>query len=367
MLSSLHIKNFAIIEEESVTFTEGFSALTGETGAGKSILLDALSLLLGERASVEMIRRGAPRATIEGHFHFAPPWIERVEGRLEALQLPPTKDEISLEIKRSINRSSANKLWINGAPARLTALRQLTEGLLEIVRQHESHQLHEPESHLGLLDRFAGLAEEAAQLSETVDRWKRLESEARRLTEQQAQDQARLERLEAQIARLERIAPEPGEDERVAQQLALLQAAEGLSIWVDGGLHELYARDGAILESIERLQQQLSSFIHVDPRLDAFHQALNRAHLELEELHHDLRRFRGEIPSDPEQIRELESRRDQLEALKDEFDATLEEIIEELDRSRAERDSLLAAGSQIKKLERDAAAHHRRAGVIARG
>lgn len=353
MLHHISIQNFAIIESEEVYLSEGFTVLTGETGAGKSIILDAITLLLGGRASADMVRRGQDRASVEGTFTLSGEDREVIEARLRALSLTPREDG-QLTITRAVSLSGKNKAQVNGQETRVANLRGLTEGLVEIVRQHESYTLLDPESHLGLLDEFGGLTGETLGVGDLVERSAGLERERRQLEASESQRRERLRQLKAQLEQIERLAPEPGEDERLEREIRLLHAAERLKGWVDEGLTSLYSRDGAVLDTLTGLSRGLERLTEVDERLQGFYEALGRAQLELEELTHDLRRFRGEIPTDADALSSLEARLAALEQLKSDYALSLEEVLGVAEEARRERAALRALDARVGEAAREA-------------
>ena len=346
MLQHLHIQNFAIIEEEKIQFSQGFTTLTGETGAGKSIILDAIMLLLGGRANADMVRRGKTQARVKGLFYLEGHQKHMIEARLASLNLPIQEHGL-LEVERMVSLKGKNRTKINQTTLRVSHLKGLMQGLVEIIRQHESYTLLDPEQHLHLIDAFGGLKEEAQSLYQDVERWQSLELEQRKLKKTQDLRQQRIDYLSTQIDRINRISPQKNEDDQIDRDLRLLHAAERLNRWIDEGIYTLYDRSPSVLDEVSGLESGLDSLIDVDERLGLFFDALGRAKLELEELTHDLRRFKGEIPTDSDLVSELETRRNQLEQLKQDYDASLEDIIEQLNGFQAEKSELESLDQRI--------------------
>ena len=355
MLSHLLIKNFAIIEEEQIEFESGFTALTGETGAGKSIILDAMNLVLGGRASTDMVRRGEVKAEVQATFSLSIKEAQQIQVRLvkHGIKLANTQ---RLKIRRVVSIHGRNTAQIERSRVSTATLRTITEGLIEIVRQHESYTLLDPDQHLGLLDAFGEHQSEVKALTAEVEHWRSLETEQRKLKASQRERQDRIHELQARIDHIERLGPEAGEDEQVDRDLRLLHAAENLSLWVDQGVQTLYEENNSVLERIERLSSSLERLVHVDERLLQFYETLQGSHLELDELTHDLRRFRGEIPHDQSTLIDLETRRAQLEQLKDEYGLSLAEILEQAHVLRQERDELETLNLRVKAAQIEAQA-----------
>lgn len=266
MLSRLLIKNFAIIEEEDIEFESGFTALTGETGAGKSIILDAMALVLGGRASTDMVRRGEVKAEVKATFSLVSHELGIVKERLHQHGIS-LEDDRYLTIKRVVSIHGRNTAKIERSRVSTAVLREVSEGLIEIVRQHESYTLLDPDQHLDLLDAFGEHQSEVRPLSQAVEHWRALEAEQRKLKASQAERQARIQELQKRIDHIDRLGPEPQEDEQVERDLRLLHAAENLSSWVEQGVHTLYEEQNSVLERIERLSSGLERLVHVDERL----------------------------------------------------------------------------------------------------
>ena len=357
MLSQLYITNFAIIETEEINFESGFTALTGETGAGKSIILDAIDLILGGRASVDMVRRGEIKSTISAQFKLGEVERKWLKPRLAAKGIPCSPSG-NLSIRRVVSINGRNSAQVNKVRVSTSALRELSEGLIEVVRQHESYTLLDPDEHLNLLDSFGELQTEAEILRNEVQNWKTLEAEQRHLKSTQSERWLRIKELQTRLDHIERIHPEPNEDEQVERELRLLHAAESLKAWVNDGISTLYDEKNAILERLDRLSNGLEKLVDIDEKLLGFHEALQRAHLELDELTHDLRRFRGEIPHDHSTLTELETRRAQLEQLKDEYGLNLEEILQQANYLRQERDELETIDLRVTAAEIEAKGAH---------
>lgn len=354
MLSHLKIENFAIIEREELHLSEGFTVLTGETGAGKSIILDAVTLLLGGRASADMVRRGEEQALIEGRFKFTGEDHLFVATRLNQFGLPlsilsqnPICSELT--ILRTVNRNGKNKTKANGVDLRVSDLKLLTEGLIEIVRQHESYALLEIENHLSILDDFGGLQLDVSSLAQVYHQISTLEKEQQQLLQTQTDRKIRLGILDEKIKRIEQLKPIQDEDVHLVRDLKVLRAAESLRTWVDEGLSSLYERDGAVLETLGLLERDLGKLIEVDDRLQLFADSLERAKLEIEELSHDLRRYRSSVPDDPQALSEAEERFEALENLKDDYGLSLGEILAEVAAASIERSTLLALDQRIEQ------------------
>jgi DNA repair protein RecN (Recombination protein N) len=352
MLSHLHIKNFAIIEEEDVYLSDGFTVLTGETGAGKSIILDAMTLILGSRAHNDMIRRGKQKALIEANFQLDGDHLALMNTRLEQLgikSLPKGK----LQIMREVSLNGKNRCRVNRQVLKISHLKALTEGLIEVVRQHESYTLLDADQHLSLLDSFGALEDECVHVKQAVDKWQSLEREYKRLQHTQSQRKERLHYLDQHIQQVERLSPESHEDERLDRELKLLHASERLRTWVHESMYTVYEQNPSLLDQLYHLTRGVEQFVTIDEQIDGFHQTLTRASMELEELSHDLRRFLNELPVNQDQLSDLEHRRNQLEQLKIEHNSSLAEIITKIEVLKQERTCLKHDQVRLKHMQKE--------------
>ena len=345
MLSHLLIHNFAIIEEEEIHLSSGFTVFTGETGAGKSIILDAIILILGGRASADMVRRGESKASVKGTFNLSSDERLYIEDRLKTYKIKARPDG-RLKVLREVSLTGKNRTRVNGQSFKVSDLRSLTEGLIEIVRQHESYQLLDPEQHLHILDAFGSDPQARQALEIEVDHWIQLKAEQTHLKRTHLERERRVHQLQSQIARVEQLSLMPGEDEQVDRDLRLLHAAETLRVWVDEGVHTIYERSPSLLDQIDDLSRGLERLTSIDERLEGFYEALSRVRLELDELTHDLRRFHGELPIDQETLSELEERRAQLEKIKEEYGVSIEDVLHTIEQDRKEYQVLINLDSR---------------------
>jgi DNA repair protein RecN (Recombination protein N) len=352
MISYIHIHNFAIIEEEEIKLHPNFSALTGETGAGKSIILEAITLILGGRASADMIRQGQEQASVMLCFKLKPKYQALINQRLEQLKHPILSVNDELKIQRVISSNGKNKITMNGLSIKQAELKDLTEGLIEIVRQHASHVLLDPEQHISLLDGFGKLLEQRERVSQKYDKYQSLEQEVKQLTQSQAQRKAKIQQIEKQVNQIEKINPESGEDDRIEKELRMLQSSERLKRWLDEASQQIYDQPHSIVDLLSTLGKNLEKLIDLDDRLTDFHEVIMGASMGLSELHRDLKRFKNEISNVQSRMQELEERRAELDRLKDEYELSIEEILAQVSRLKAEKDELVALDFRLKGLDK---------------
>lgn len=322
MLTDLLIRNFAIIDRLQVTFGAGFNVLTGETGAGKSIVIDAVGLLLGERARPDLIRTGEEEATVEALFDLS----ACPESRRE-LADAGFDDGEELLLRRIVSRSGKNKVFINGALATLGQLQGLTAGLMTIYGQHAQQGLQRPDLHLEMLDAMADAGALLADYHVAHGEVRHLEERLRRLDEAERERRNRLDFLGFQSRELAGAELRVGEDEELEAERLLLLHAEKLAMATAGGYETLYGADGAVCERLQTLAGGLEQLLHIDPALGALAENLRGACFALEDVALQLRAYGQKISFEPGRQNEVEERLARLAALKRKYAPTIPEIL----------------------------------------
>ncbi|NPC57667.1 DNA repair protein RecN [Caenimonas soli] len=298
-LKRIALRDFVIVRELELDLSSGFSVLTGETGAGKSILVDALQLALGSRADAGVVREGAARADISAEFDLPPalaPWLE--EAGFEA--------DDSLLLRRSIDSQGKSRAWINGSPATATQLRELADQLVDIHGQHAWQSLTRPEAVRGLLDGYAGLTTQALQ-----QLWQRWRGAQKTLADARAaQDslQRERERLAWQIAEVEKLAPGEHEWDELNTNHARLANAQSLLEAAQGALQALEGEDGGAARSLSQAQALLQGQAHVEPAFRELAQVLASSLAQAEDAAHSLHGYLRKTDLDPQRLAELDDR-----------------------------------------------------------
>ncbi len=329
MLAELRIRNFAIIEEAALEFCPGLNILSGETGAGKTIILSALGLLLGGRASPEVIRTDAKEAVVEALFE--------LEGELalEGLAARPP-DQRELVIRRVIAEGGRSRVLIDGELATVQTLSRLGPALVQVYGQHEAQSLLRPESHETVLDRFAGVENLVVQYRElhqlAQSRKARLEDLMRR--ERERADLLDLARF--RVIELEKAELIPGEDEDLQKERVVLANAAKLSVAAHESEEMLYGAEGAALDIIAKAEARLAEAAELDAALSAPLETLRASRANLEETAHSLRAYGDRIEADPARLEQIEARLQELTRLKRKYGGSLDEAIATLEKSRAE-------------------------------
>ncbi|PLX93893.1 MAG: DNA repair protein RecN, partial [Desulfuromonas sp.] len=248
MLTDLSIKNLAVIEQLQVRFGPGFNVLTGETGAGKSIIIDAMGLLLGQRMRNDLVRTGEETANVEAVFSLTDqPEVRRL------LQEMDFDDDDELVIRRSLSRQGKNRVYVNGALATLTQLQQLVTPMLAIFGQHDQQQLQRAENHLRLLDGFGQCQDLLLEYQQCYRQWRQQRHQLEALQQAERDRTARIDLLSFQLEEIRSAALQPGEDESLATERLRLQYAERLYAGCQQGYERLYADEGAVCEQLGAL------------------------------------------------------------------------------------------------------------------
>ena len=330
MLRFLRIRNLAVIEAVEVEFEPGFNVLTGETGAGKSILVEAVGLLLGARASADLVRTGEPLATIEAIF-------DDPGGR-------------ELIVRREISNQGRSRSFIDGALATASALRDLSARLVELHGQHEHQVLLDPLAHLPLLDDYAGGGEIAAQVASVWVRLRSLRDELERSRMDEREKSARLDLIGFQLGEIEKAAPKAGEDEQLTATRQVLASAERIQRLCEESYAALYDRDDAVLAGLGGVWKRVGELATIDSQFGPYVESRDGIKSQLEDLAFFLRSYADGIDASPARLQEVEDRLALLDRLKRKYGPTLHDVIERGAALARERDFLTGAGEGAENL-----------------
>jgi DNA repair protein RecN (Recombination protein N) len=347
VLRELRVKNLAVIESLTVPFGPGLNVLTGETGAGKSILIDALTLLLGERAQpAETIRTGAETATIEAVFD-APkksPVATLLQEHGIALE-----DGI-LVVRRELVRGARGRVFLNDANATLALLERLGETLVEVHGQHEHQALLRPARHLDLLDSFAGLGILRDRLRQRHDEWKSVSAELEALRVTARDTAARTREHQDAMAEIDAARLRPGEEDELRDERRRLMNAERLAEGANAAYRELYDDQASAVERAGRVATLLREMARIDPTVEPAVQALDTALVQLDETARTLRTYRDGVVFDPPRLEAIERRVDEIGRLKRKYGETVEAVLAHRARIEADLGGLARAGEDEGKL-----------------
>ena len=321
MLVQLNISNFAIISHLEITFKPGLNILSGETGAGKSIIINAVNLILGGRASADLIRSGSNEARVEALFSLPKhPFLSKL---LSDLGLPFQGE---LLIRRTLSREGRNKIRINDSMVTLQALSKIGATLISISGQHEHQLLLRPDNHLYLLDDFGGLTPERLELNESFRQYQSLKEELRRLEKGIREDEERQELTRFQMKEIETARIKEGEDALLEEERKRLRYAEELMESVAESYQLLYEKGDSVLSDISHCIKRMEKGAEVDRRLIGIKDALEKAKVELEETALELRDLQKTITADPSRLEEVEERLQLLNRLKRKYGPSLEDV-----------------------------------------
>lgn len=346
MLAQLTIADFAIIDSLSVNFSGGLNILSGETGAGKSIIINAVNLILGGRASPDLVRTGAERALVEALFQL--PAESLLSKSLDNMDIPFNGEML---IKRTVSREGKSRVWINGSLATLQILSQLGPNLISVSGQNEHQLLLRPDKHLFILDDFGGLTIERIKLNELYRDYYSLKEEAERLRTSLREEEERRELTQFQIKEIEEAKLIPGEDSTLETEKSRLIHAERLMDVVFRSYQALYEKEESVLSVLSVLGKDMDKGVDIDPHLDRYKKQLESAQLQLEDLALELREFYSKLKLDPKRLEEVEERLQLIRRLKKKYGPSVESILsfkEELCQ-RAYR--LTQKKEELKKLE----------------
>ena len=331
MIRYLAIRNLAVIESVAVDFEQSFNILTGETGAGKSILVEAVGLLLGGRATQDLIRTGEDVATVEAIFE--------------------DEDGNELIVRREITSQGRSRAFINGALATAAALKDLSNRLVELHGQHEHQQLLDPTQHLALLDAWAGLESARHEVAAAFATVRGLREQLDRLRMDDRERAARLDLVEFQLNELQKANLQAGEDETLASERQLLRSADTIQRLCGESYAELYDGEQAALVALGHIWKRVGELAAIDSRFAPYLDARDGIKAQLEDLAFTLRDFADGIDASPERLQHVEDRLALIERLKRKHGGTLEDAIAHRDRLAAEHQALTGGQSTVAEVE----------------
>ena len=345
MLNLLHIENIAVIESADISFGTGFNVLTGETGAGKSIVIDAISAILGERAYRDMIRTGEEKASVRAVFSQVAPldWFNE-NG------VPYDRETV---IQRDIFLDGKNVCRVNGTLVSVTMLRKLGIQLMNIHGQHDSASLFDEENHLIFLDDFSSNQALRQAYQEKYQAISALRREIQRMTMDEGEKLRRMETLQYQIAEIEKAELEPGEDEALEERRKLLQNAERLSKGMDEAVEALYGgeeSDGAagLLTQAEHALGRLSRF---SDSFTSLHERITDLMYQVRDAAEEAKDMRDDLSYSADELEQIESRLDVIYRLRKKYGTTCQEILDYLEKARKELADIEFADDRLEKLK----------------
>lgn len=347
MLRKLKVLNFAVAEKVELELGSGFTALTGETGAGKSILLEALGFLLGSRGSSSWLRAGAQRLEVEGLVDLAdvPADLRRELGLSGK----------TVELRRELDSTGRTRAMIGGRPAPVAALGRVGDHFADFHGQHESRTLLQASSQLELLDRFGGLDAEREALAEAYALWAGLKTRLEASSLSEAERERRADLLRFQLEEIDEAKIRNGEDEELEEKLPRLKNAERLRGLADAAYGLLYAEENAAVARLLKASKAIADLARLDPAAGSLHTELESAHTSAASVARELSYYRDGVSSDPAALDALLSRQDALARLKRKHGVTLAEVLAARERLAAELEGLVNADAHLEKTRKELA------------
>ena len=350
MIKTIHIENFAIIDQLTIDFSPGFLVFSGETGAGKSILITALNLLLGGRAFTEYIQSGKENAKVEGVFkiHKNSSVLNFMEERGFDLL-----DDQEILIKRKIYRTEkSNRCYINHQPCPLSLLSEMGKWLVDIHGQHEHQFLLIPERHIDLLDAFGNLKELREQFTDLYEKYKKKCDQLHSLFQKKQTDEKERELLQFQMLEIDQANLKPGEEQEIEVRKRQLQNAEKLFQESTIAAQELYETEGAVHEQLSKIAGRLKQLSKIDDFFSPLADSLNNSSYLIEDIASQCRVYSQEIKSDPHLLDECETRSIEIQKLKRKYGDSIEQILEQRTKMEKKWQSMREAKDEIEQLQK---------------
>jgi len=347
MLLELVVENYAVVEQARVRFGGGLNLLTGETGSGKSIVVDALGLLFGGRASADCVRSGAARARISGIFEA--PRERAFERLLETAGIEAEDGE--LLIAREISSEGKSRAFAGGRPVTAAVLREMAPFLGDIHGQHDQQMLFLGQAQLEMLDAFACAGEALAGVEQAYAAWRECSQQIEELERTEQEKLRLLDLWTFQRKEIEGVAPKPGEDAELEQERRVLQNMARLEEAANAAYAALYDSPDSAAAQMRVALKRLEELCRIDPRLDAVRESLKPAVIALEEAGYAVRDYLSHLEANPARLEEIETRLAALDRLRRKYGATAEQILAFLDRVRSDMAAVEHAAERKAALE----------------
>jgi DNA repair protein RecN (Recombination protein N) len=355
VLAELRIRDFAIIDELQLVFKPGFSVLTGETGAGKSIIVDAVELVLGGRADSTVVRAGAERAIVEATFRLDSVRQAVVGPVLEREELLGDSADVLL-LGREVRLNGRSVSRVNGRAVTLTLLRQVAEGLVDIHGQSEHLSLLQVHKHVDLLDRYADLGPSRARVAELAAQVRAVRHELAGLLHSERELAHRADLLQFQIGEIEAAALQPDEEKAVLEERLRLTNAEQLADMIGEALHALEVGDGESLTALDMLGtalRALERLARIDPALEPQLRSAENINYQAEELVRNLRDYEEEVEHNPRRLREVEERLALIRQLQRKYGPTIADVLAYAEEAARELDAITHSEERIAELQEE--------------
>jgi DNA repair protein RecN (Recombination protein N) len=345
VIKSLRIKNLATIEEVELNLKKGFSIMTGETGAGKSIIIDGIRLILGEKGSPDIIRTGKKETTVEAIFQTSPEKIKK--------NLSPADQENEIFIQRKILEQGTGKGYVNGVLVPIKKLKSLRDDLVDIYGQNDHVFLRHVENQLDYLDYYANVISLRTQVAEMAQELRKCARKKKELESKEKEREQRLDFLNYQIAEIQEAELRPDEEEELRQERNILKNAEKINLLIDKALEISYEQENSassLLSKLRNIIQELSSFDHCFKPIEA---SIGELAIIIDDLNDLLLRFKDKQDSSPDRLEKLESRLSRIENLKRKYGNSISAILGYLEKSQSEFEELSSSHERLAELEQE--------------
>ena len=324
MLKNLNIKNYALIDSAEIDFHSGLNIITGETGAGKTILIDALNLVLGDRASTDIIRKGADKAIVEAVFGITA--NKKVRAFLDQYELEGTDDVM---LRREISAKGQTRCFVNDTPVSVAQLKEVGNHLVDLHGQHEHQSLLRRETHIDLLDDFGGLEGIVEEYRASYDELTRLFLDHTTLQQKERSLKERRDLYEFQIKEIDAVSPQPGEEAGLESELRILENAEKLFDMTTQLYQTLYEGEGAVFDQLVKARNLLEDLAGIDKIFEGAKSECHSAVVVVDELTKLIQNYNAKIEFNPERLEQIRERLGQLTLLKKKYGGSIDSIIQQ--------------------------------------
>jgi DNA repair protein RecN (Recombination protein N) len=348
MLTELSIKNFAIIDELKVSFSGGLNMITGETGTGKSIIIGAMSLLLGDRASADMIRSSEDTAVVEALFDISE--MDALKGIIREMGFNVGKELI---LKRIVSRTGKNRVYVDGQLATLGMLSTISEFLINICGQHEHQVILNAEKHLDILDEFGGLLQLRSEYTEIYNQYVSLREKLKQLTEVNKTRDERVEFLKFHVNEIEDAGIRIGEDEELLGEKKVLNNIQKLTEYANSAHDVLYGKTGSVIEGIRTIVSNIREIEKLDKGLNLTEKDMDSVYYQLEEAALNLREYMKKLSYDPIRLDAIDDRLGLLGQLKRKYGRTLEDVLQKKKEIEDELRSISSVDDEIERMTKE--------------
>lgn len=348
MLKTLLIKDYALIENIEIEFGKGLNIITGETGAGKSIIIDAMGLLLGERASTEVVRRGSEKSVVEGVFDVTN--NKKVYNLLELNEIDISDELI---IRREISLKGSNRCFINDTPIQLALVKETGDLLVDLHGQHEHQSLLKAETHVEMVDQFAGIENLIEQFRESIAALNKLIKEKKELVERESLLKEKKELYDFQINEIDTVAPVIDEEEKLEDELKILENSEKLLSLTTQIYDEIYENESSILDRVNAIKNRIDELSQIDKSFSEKVIECESALANLNDISSFLRSYRDKIDIEPDRLEEVRLRLGSIAMLKKKYGGSLKSVIEHREKIGREVDLAENFSAKISELEKE--------------